>query len=606
VYLANATRWQWGNVQVTARQPVSVCLTANPAALTADGPLPCAVEVVAGAAQATLAAPGPVGLTFSDLRDLFARLQPTPPPAPSPEPPPEAVPPLSQRWSWPLPPVQSMVTHQPGVTLTLAESTWTSEYRIDARRLLSNWDDIVLWPEDVKAELVIQFPAPQALSRVAIRTMCTNNSARGIRYRLGKLALYAGPSPAGPWDLLREFTQDTEPALGTYPEYAVNTPGLEARCLRLVAEPKPGCALFLKGIRAFGPPSPRLSQAGVEPSESSSLSALCAISGKPGTVLAGLRDGRLVALREGRELWSAETGAKVNCLAVGNLTGDGAPEILVGTDGQRLLCLSTEGKTLWTREFPDFWGRKGNPQWVGVGDVDGDGRNEVVTSVENWHYYCLEGANGAIRWSFEIEHSGLEGALGDINGDGKLETLCGQEYYGFDVLDSAGKRLFAVYAPGPISTAALCADLTGDGVPEALFGAQTCGVYVRDGKGQTVLDANVGGFVNDLAPLISPRGPLVVAAADSPHLNLVSLSSAGAQWRITLPGRPLALASLGAQIAAACSDGGVRLVDSTGTVRAAAHMIGPARLVAAADLDGDGQPEIVAGADRELTCFSTP
>jgi hypothetical protein len=611
VYLANATRWQWGNIRLTAAQPVSVSLSANPPRLAADGPLPCTVEVSSDAGRATLAAPGALALSLTDLREPFSQLQLLPEPVPTQRPPTQAVPELTRRWSWPLPPLQSVVTNQPGVTLTanpapLAESTWTSEYRIDPKRLLTNWDDIVLWPEDVGAEILVQLPSSQPISRLAVRTMCTNNSARGIKYRLAKLSLYSGPSPVGPWAPIREFTQDTEPALGTYPEYVADTPGLEARCLRIVATPQPGCALFLKGIRAIGPPTARTSQPGVEAWETSSLSALCAVAGKPGTALAGLRDGRLVALQEGRDLWTAETGAKVNCLAVGDLTGDASPEILAGTDGQRLVCFSSEGKVLWSRDFPDFWGRRGNPQWLGVGDVDGDGRNEVVASVENWHYYCLEGADGAVRWAFEVEHSGLEGAIGDINGDGKLETLCGQEYYGFDVLDSAGKRLFVVGAPGPISTAALCADLTGDGAPEALFGAQTCGVYVRDGRGQAVVDANVGGFVNDLAPLASPDGPLVVAAADSPHLNLVALSSAGAKWRITLPGRPLALAPLGAQIAAACSDGGVRIADSAGALRAASLLAGPARLVAAADLDGDDRPELIAGADRELACFSIP
>lgn len=611
VYLVNAKRWQWGTVRLTAPEPVSISLTANPPALTAGGALSCAVSVFSDAGEATLTTPGPVPLALGDLRATFSQLQPSPTPAPAPEPAPRPTPGLAARWSWSLPPLQSVVTNQPGVTLTatpapLAESTWTSEYRIDAKRLLTSWDEIVLWPPDVAAELVIQLPAAQQVSRVAVRTMCTNNSARGIRYRLSKLALYSAPSPVGPWDLIREFTQDAEPALGTYPEYTVDTPGLEARCLRVVATPQPGCALFLKGIRAMGPPTARTSVRGVEAWDTSSLTALCAVPGKPGTVLAGLRDGRLVALREGRALWTAETGAKVNCVAVGDLTGDATPEILAGTEGQRLLCLSLEGTVLWSRDFPDFWGRKGNPQWVRVGDVDGDGRNEVVASVENWHYYCLEGVDGTTRWSFEVEHSGLEGALGDINGDGKLETLCGQEYYGFDVLDSAGKRLFVVNAPGPISTAALCADVTGDGIPEALFGAQTCGVYVRDGKGQVVLDANVGGFVNDLAPVSSLAGPLVVAAADSPHLNLVALSRAGAQWRITLPGRPLALASLDTRVAAACSDGGVRIVDAAGVLQAAALMAGPARLIAAADLDADGRPEVVAGADAELTCFSIP
>jgi hypothetical protein len=162
-----------------------------------------------------------------------------------------------------------------------------------------------------------------------------------------------------------------------------------------------------------------------------------------------------------------------------------------------------------------------------------------------------------------------------------------------------------VYGPGPITTAALAADVTGDGAPEAIFGAQTFGVYVRNGKGETVFDANVGGFVNDLAVLPAPDGNLLIAAADNLDRNLAAFKANGsAAWRLSLPGQPLMLTLVGAARGDCVADGVLRLIDATGQTALVAQLEGPVAQVIAADVDGDGRAEVVAAADRELAAFT--
>jgi len=622
IALAGATRFVWGEVAIRAEAPANLELDVAGGSGWADCPqhTRCRVvltgrdaegadvEIERGAFQCPKLA-GPLLQAELAALDKLAAPPPalvTPPPA---ERSPKALPRL---WQIALPPQPRLVTSEAGTRVTcnpapLPTSTWTPDYKIDPQTLSYQWDSIVLWKEDQPAQVSVQLPQGRAISRIAVRTMWTNNSAQSIRYRLGKLAISAATNLNGPWQALQTFEETADHPIPSNPEYAVDTPGLTAQFIRLEATPQPGAALFLKGIRAWGKAEGVAQDPRHERWASGPVSALCAArlsDDDADCVLYGCRDGRLVAMHRGKELWSLETGAQVNALAAGDLTGDGRPEVLVGTNGQRLLCLDAAGKELWRKEFPAFWGRLGNVMWVGTGDVDGDGNNEVVLSCENWHYYCLDGEGNQV-WAFEIEHSGLEGALGDVNGDGKLETLCGQEYYGWDVLDSAGKRLFVVSGPGPITTAALAADVTGDGVPEAVFGAQTFGVYVRNGKGETVFDANVGGFVNDLALLPSPRGNLLIAAADNLGRNLAAFRADGsAAWRLSLPGQPLMLATVGDRIAAGCADGMLRVIDASGTTAEAARLEGPVAQTIAADVNADGRPEIVAAADRELVALS--
>jgi hypothetical protein len=622
IAVAEATRFRWGALTVTTSAPASYSLTFAPARLTADCSAPTTYHLELqgksldgsmerGSADLTgLAAPSqPV---FAEQFRALESLATTPPvamPAPS-----TAQPTAKPLWQAELPPMPRLVTSEAGTQVTctpspLPVSTWDAAYRIDPQRLTSDWDSIVLWPEDQAAEITVSLPQMRDISRVAVRTMCTNNSARGISYRLASLTLSAAENLNGPWTELKRFEDATDHEVPSYPDYAVDTPGLHARYLKVSATPRKGCALFLKGLRAWGlPETPQTATPRIEPNETGSASALCKASLTPGadSVICGLRDGTVLAYTAGKAAWSADAGARVNCLAAANLDGKPGDEILVGTNGQRLLCLDPTGKVLWTREFPFFWGRQGNVMWIGLGDVNGDGQTEVVVSCENWHFYCLD-AKGTDLWAFEVEHAGQEGALGDLKGDGKLETLCGQEYYGWDVLDSAGKRLYVVSGPGPISTAALCADLNGDGKDEAVFGAQTCGIYVRDGAGNRVFDANVGGFVTDLTTLRDPQGTLLVASAESHDFSLAAFRSDGsAAWRRQLSGVPLMLAACGDSVAVGCDDGLLQLVDAGGQVTPLLRLSGPVRNAATADVDGDGQAEILATGDRELVAVKLP
>jgi len=61
-----------------------------------------------------------------------------------------------------------------------------------------------------------------------------------------------------------------------------------------------------------------------------------------------------------------------------------------------------------------------------LGDIDGDGKLEVVFGSYDWRIYALNGENGSQLWNFTTGYAVYAApSLGDIDGDGKLEVVIG-------------------------------------------------------------------------------------------------------------------------------------------------------------------------------------
>jgi hypothetical protein len=61
-----------------------------------------------------------------------------------------------------------------------------------------------------------------------------------------------------------------------------------------------------------------------------------------------------------------------------------------------------------------------------LGDVDGDGKVEVVVGSDDIYIYCLSGEDGSLKWRYETEGR-VESSpvLGDVDGDGEIEIVIG-------------------------------------------------------------------------------------------------------------------------------------------------------------------------------------
>jgi len=105
--------------------------------------------------------------------------------------------------------------------------------------------------------------------------------------------------------------------------------------------------------------------------------------------------GHVHRLRDGEALWTADVGgAVVQGPSIGDVDGDGKLEILVCSRSKRMICLSEDGQEEWS--FPSATEVLTTPA---IGDVDGDGQTEIVFTSKDRFVYCVtvDGAYDAQR-----------------------------------------------------------------------------------------------------------------------------------------------------------------------------------------------------------------
>jgi parallel beta-helix repeat protein len=141
--------------------------------------------------------------------------------------------------------------------------------------------------------------------------------------------------------------------------------------------------------------------------------------------------------------WSGDT--TVNCLVVGDLYGDGASEIVTGGyyfDGVRRVAQLHvwNGATLAVKDVTTWcWGGSTEISSVCIGDVDGDGASEIVTggfyfdgvrNVALLHVWnAALAVERAVPWYWGGDTKALSVALGDVDCDGKTEVVTGGYYF---------------------------------------------------------------------------------------------------------------------------------------------------------------------------------
>lgn len=191
-------------------------------------------------------------------------------------------------------------------------------------------------------------------------------------------------------------------------------------------------------------------------------------------------------------------------VAVGDVDGDFIDEIICGaaTDSQawvKIYKYSSE-KTI-VAEFmayhPDFKGGV----YLAAGDVDGDGLDEIITGAGYGggpHVRVFDIKNGKAYpkpmnfWPFHLNyHYGVRVASGDVDGDGKDEIICGQasgqawiKIYKYDSKRTIVSN-FLAYHPSFLGGVSIASgDIDGDGKDEIITGAgKGGGPHIRIFKG---------------------------------------------------------------------------------------------------------------------------
>lgn len=201
------------------------------------------------------------------------------------------------------------------------------------------------------------------------------------------------------------------------------------------------------------------------------------VSAQNGAVTATPPDGRV---RSFRPFGSSYRGGL--SIAVGDVVGNATQEIIVGRNKAMpsdVRVFSTEGKQLhaWVAYNPSFAGGAR----VGVGDLDGDGKREIVTGAGpggGSHVRIFSGTGGSAGGSFfafnATERGGVTIAVGDLDGDGKSEIIVGSgegaipRVRVFDFRGTLKTELTFGSQPVLSGLTVTTSDLDGDGLAEML------------------------------------------------------------------------------------------------------------------------------------------
>lgn len=198
-------------------------------------------------------------------------------------------------------------------------------------------------------------------------------------------------------------------------------------------------------------------------------------------------------------------------LALADLDGDGKPELIAVTQGDRLVAYRNDGSKLWVSDVKvsEYSGAWGGPA---IADLDGDGSPEIIYS------RTVLNARGKLKWLGTGSNAGSTVAsspqtavvaIADLFGTGQQNVIVGGSVY-----SPAGELLWQAR-----DGYAAVADFEGRGEPSiAVVNAGTLSLYSRTGQLRWVVPI----------PGSGRGGPPTIADVDGDGVPDIGVAASGA------------------------------------------------------------------------------